>query len=156
MGSFRLWGDGVERIRIAETDQDIRACFPVMRQLRPHLVEQDFVARVRRQGAGGFVLALLENDGEVQAVAGYRLIENLANGRVLYVDDLVTDSNERSRGHGRRLLEWLVERARESGCDTLELDSGVQRHAAHRFYLTHRLEVSSYHFRLRVHDRDPA
>jgi hypothetical protein len=31
----------------------------------------------------------------------------------------------------------------------VELDSGVQRHDAHRFYLTNRMVISSYHFRLR-------
>lgn len=135
-------------IRRAATDGEILRCFPVMHQLRPHLAEPDFVDRVRRQELGGYRLASLEEGGEVRAVAGYRLLDNLVSGRVLYVDDLATDASVRSRGYGSSLLRWLVEEARREGCQTLELDSGVQRFEAHRFYLANRMVISSHHFRL--------
>lgn len=138
----------MDPIRLARSDDDIRRCFPVMRQLRTHLDAGDFVPAVRRQFAGGYHLALLESGGDVRAVAGYRFLDNLASTRVLYVDDLVTDAAERSHGYGAALLAWLVDRAREEECHTLELDSGVQRFDAHRFYLTHRMVISSHHFRL--------
>lgn len=118
-----------------------------MRQLRPHVPAEAFVATVRRQFSGGYRLALLERAGSVRAVAGFRLIENLVGGRVLYVDDLVSDADARSRGHGGALLEWLRERAREEGCNFLELDSGVQRSGAHRFYFANGMSISSFHFR---------
>ncbi len=137
-------------VRDATTDEEIFRCFPVMRQLRPHLVESEFVATVRRQMDGGYILAFLEDEGEVRAVAGYRLTENLHSSRFLYVDDLVTDSASRSRGHGGRLLDWLVERARAAGCRSLQLDSGVQRFDAHRFYHVNRMTISSYHFRVEL------
>ena len=133
-------------IALAETDTAIARCFPVMAQLRPHLVEADFVARVRRMQGEGFHLAFLEGDGAVRAVAGYRYQDKLFSGKNLYVDDLVTDTTQRSRGHGRALLAWLVAEARARGCDNFELDSGVQRHDAHRFYLRERMKISSYHF----------
>jgi GNAT superfamily N-acetyltransferase len=135
-------------IRIAQTDVELARCFPVMRELRPHLAEAEFLPRIRRQQAGGYELAYLEQDGAVWATAGFRLLDNLATGRVLYVDDLVTVAAARSRGHGAALLDWLVARARAADCATLELDSGVQRFDAHRFYLGRRMYISSHHFRL--------
>lgn len=133
-------------IALAEIDAAIARCFPVMHQLRPHLVEADFVARVRAMQAEGFHLAFLADDGAVRAVAGYRYYSKLHSGRNLYVDDLVTDGTQRSCGHGRALLEWLCAEARAHGCDQLELDSGVQRFEAHRFYFRERMHVSAYHF----------
>jgi GNAT superfamily N-acetyltransferase len=134
-------------IALAETDADIARCFPVMSQLRPHLREADFVPRVRRMQREGFHLAFLADDsGTVRAVAGYRFQDKLFSGKNLYVDDLVTDTKERSRGHGRVLLTWLVQQARAQGCDNFELDSGVQRADAHRFYFRERMHVSSFHF----------
>ena len=123
----------------AQTDSEIARCFAVMAQLRPHLVAPEFVRQV-------FHLAALEDDGVVRAVAGYRFQEKLLSGQNLYVDDLVTDSTHRSRGHGRRLLAWPVTEARAHGCVQLELDSGVQRFDAHRFYFRERMHVSAYHF----------
>ena len=135
-------------IRLATTDDEVQRCFPVVQQLRTHLHEQEFLATIRRQEAGGFRLAFLEDDGHVRAVAGFRVMDNLFSGRVLYVDDLVTDEAARSRGHGRALLAWLAEQARSADCRSLELDSGVQRFDAHRFYLTNRMAISAHHFRL--------
>lgn len=50
-------------ITLADTDTQIAACFPVMAQLRPHLVEADFVARVLVMRAQGFQLASLSDGG---------------------------------------------------------------------------------------------
>jgi GNAT superfamily N-acetyltransferase len=140
----------VSSIHLAESDQEIAACFPVMRELRAHLVEADFVAMVRRQQSGGYRLAYLREGGEIRAVAGFRLLENLVSGRLLYVDDLVTSSTERSKGYGKILLAWLTDRARAERCSCLELDSGVQRFDAHRFYLTNRMIISAHHFVLKL------
>ena len=137
-------------VQLAETDADIHRCFPVIAELRPHLVEAQFVARVRRQqGESGFQLAFVE-DGGVKSVAGFRVAEFLAWGKILYVDDLISTSAERSKGHGKLLLDWLVARARAAGCAQFHLDSGVQRFEAHRFYLRERMIISAHHFSLNL------
>jgi GNAT superfamily N-acetyltransferase len=99
----------------------------------------------------GYKLACLV-DGEVKAVAGFRISECLAWGKVLYVDDLVSKSGERSKGYGGELLDWLIEYAKDKGCDQFHLDSGVQRFAAHRFYLNKRMEITCHHFGLKLED----
>ncbi len=117
-----------------------------MRQLRPHLREEEYLEVVHRLRRSGYRLAFVAEGGEVQGVAGFRVIEFLAYGKFLYVDDLVTTENARSRGYGKRMLDWLVGVAREEGCWSLQLDSGVQRHDAHRFYFREGMKISSYHF----------
>lgn len=134
----------------APSDDQILSCFPVLRQLRPQLPQADFLNRVRRQMATGYRLACVEERGRPVAVAGYRILENLAWGRFLYVDDLVTDAAHRSQGYGEQLFAWLVEEAKSQGCEELHLDSGVERFAAHRFYLRQRMEITSHHFALRL------
>jgi GNAT superfamily N-acetyltransferase len=135
---------------LAETDSDIAACFTVMRQLRPQLVEDEFVSRIRSQMAQGYRLARCDADGRPVAVAGYRVLENLAWGQFLYIDDLVSDEEHRSEGHGERLFGWLIAEAQRLGCGQLHLDSGVQRFAAHRFYLRQRMDITSHHFAIKL------
>ena len=86
----------------------------------------------------------------MRAVAGYRFLDSLFSGKDLYVDDLVTRERNRSKGFGAHLLDWLIEQAREHGCESLELDSGVQRFDAHRFYFSKRMSISSYHFPIKI------
>lgn len=130
----------------ADTEETIMKCYPVMVQLRPHLTEPEFILRVRRQQSDGYRLAYLEQDSRICAVAGFRYAEGLGWGRYCYVDDLVTDSDERSHGFGGMLFDWLVTHAREAGCEQIHLDSGVQRFSAHRFYLAKRMSISCHHF----------
>jgi GNAT superfamily N-acetyltransferase len=133
------------------TDAEILGCWPLFRVLRPHLVEGELVGRVRRQESEhGYALIWVEEAGVPVALAGFRVMEFLAWGRVLYVDDLVTDEARRGRGHGGRLLDWLLEEARRRDCAELHLDSGVQRFAAHRVYHSRRLEIRSLHFSRRL------
>lgn len=132
--------------KLAETSEQIARCYAVMRQLRPHVSEVSFVPRVQTQIAQGFRLAYLEHEGLVVAVAGFRIMEVLASGRTLYVDDLVTSEAHRSQGFGRELLHWLEQHARDQGCETFSLDSGTQRWEAHAFYFRERMRVTSFHF----------
>ena len=136
------------RIRKAESDAELRKCFPILAELRPHLSESDFLAQVQRQRTAGYEIVCVEQSGKITCIAGYRISENLAWGKFLYVDDLVTAEKNRSQGHGDRLFVWLVAEARAHGCDQFHLDSGVQRFDAHRFYLANRMVISSHHFRL--------
>jgi GNAT superfamily N-acetyltransferase len=139
------------RIRVAQTDEEIGACHDVMAVLRPHIDGDRFVERVRRQiEEHNYSLVYVEAEGAVRAVAGFRVSESLAWGAFLYVDDLVTAEADRSKGYGEALLCWLTEQARERGCQELHLDSGVQRFAAHRFYLRHRMEIASHHFSMKL------
>src|SRR5439155_90315 len=143
------------RIAIATTPEEIGRCHSVMRELRPLFQEtEQFVERVHRQQKEGYQLAFLESDGEVCAVAGYRILESLFSGKFLYVDDLVTRESDQSRGFGGQLLDWLIEQARAQSCENLELDSGVQRFDAHRFYFSKRMSISSYHFRIKVDQKE--
>lgn len=134
-------------IRIAFTQDEIEACFPALHELRPYLLEHEFVARVHLQMKNhGYVLVYIASHNQVVAVAGYRVAEFLAWGRIFYVDDLISRSAFRNRGYGGMLLDWLLEKAKELSCDQFHLDSGVTRHDAHRLYLSRKLQISSHHF----------
>ena len=135
-------------VKLADSDADLRRCFPVMRQLRPHFdTEEAFIGQVRRQMAQErWRLAFVEDADAVVAVAGFRLLECTATGKTLYVDDLVTREDQRSKGHGETLMRWLEDRARKAGCQTFSLDSGTQRTGAHKFYFRMGMTIPSFHF----------
>ena len=138
-------------IREVSTPEAIVRCYPVLSQLRPHLTAEKLVAQIQEQRATQHyhLVAVLLDEVPV-AVAGYRLGLCLSWGRFLYVDDLITDDAHRSGGHGGMLLDWLVDEGRRQGCGEFHLDSGVQRFAAHRFYLTKRMDITAHHFAMKL------
>jgi GNAT superfamily N-acetyltransferase len=119
---------------------------PVLRQLRTHL-DAGSLAAVYAEGHPQGLRFLVAYDGDrCVGVAGWRILALTFAIRKLYVDDLVTASDGRSKGVGHALLAELEARARAAGCTVLDLDSGVQRHDAHRFYFRERMHISSHHF----------
>jgi GNAT superfamily N-acetyltransferase len=127
-------------------DPHWESALPVLRELRPHLT-QELLEQVLREGSGqGLRFTALIENGRCVAIAGWRVIANTSAIRKLYVDDLSTTAAERSSGHGNALLTELIKRGRELGCQSIDLDSGVQRYEAHRFYLRERMNITSHHF----------
>jgi GNAT superfamily N-acetyltransferase len=137
-------------VALHSADARWASALPVLQELRPHLTEQ-LLEQVLREGAQqGLRFTAVFAGERCVAVAGWRLVANTSAIRKLYVDDLSTAASERSRGYGRMLLNELRERAVAAGCHSLELDSGVQRFDAHRFYLRERMNITAHHFDLRL------
>jgi GNAT superfamily N-acetyltransferase len=134
-------------IRRVESDEQILSTRSVMLELRPSIEPGDYLPRVRRMmQSDGYRLAAAYEDGVCRAVAGYRFMEMLHCGPLLYVDDLNSEPQQRSKGFGRALLDWLKQEARGRGCAQLQLDSGVHRPRAHRFYFREGLVITAFHF----------
>ncbi len=70
-------------VRIAHTEADVRACYPVMAQLRPHLDEERFVEQVFRQEKQGYRLAYLSEGSTVHAVLEQHALEPVPSVRSL-------------------------------------------------------------------------
>jgi GNAT superfamily N-acetyltransferase len=119
---------------------------PVLMELRPHLTPESF-AHVYSEGhPQGLRYTAVYADGRCVAVAGWRFVATTVALRKLYVDDLVTASDQRGRGVGAALLSELESRAREAGCGVLDLDSGADREDAHRFYFREGMVIRGLHF----------
>ncbi|HEY0963557.1 MAG TPA: GNAT family N-acetyltransferase [Pseudomonadales bacterium] len=141
----------VPKMKVAESDEEIAACFDVMKELRENLNREEFLSTIRIMKEEGYILSYLEFDGEVTSVAGFRICFNLAaEGRALYIYDLVTSQWHRSKGYGARLLDAVRDYASQRGCTVIHLDSGVFRYKAHKFYLTHGFEIRAHHFLQRL------
>ncbi len=119
---------------------------PLIRALRPALTAEDFSAFAAQAHAQGLVFtAAYDAAGRCRGVAAHRVLAT-SRGRVLFVDDLVTAREHRSRGVGRLLMDELAVRAARAGCARIELDSGTANHGAHRFYHAWRMSISALHF----------
>jgi GNAT superfamily N-acetyltransferase len=143
----------IRELAPGETHRAARALL----ELRPHHGAAEAIAAAAdAQRAAGYRLAASFDAGEedAAAVAGFRIAENLAWGRHLYVDDLSTRADRRGRGHGGALMRWLAREACRAGCGELHLDSGVgpDREDAHRLYFNSGLRIASYHFARAVGD----
>ena len=139
---------------IAQSDADIRRCIPAMLALRAHLTADEAFDKIRFQQANeGFVLAFVDEGDATKpspAVVGYRTLNFLHSGKTIYIDDLSTLPEGRGKGYAGLLVDFVVEQARQSGCQCVSLDSGQNpaRYNAHRLYLKKGFNITSHHFNL--------
>lgn len=118
-----------------DTEEKIRRAFPVMHQLRTHLTETDYVELVEEaRETDNYVIYALYDDSRIVAVVGFKPMTTLYYGRFVWVCDLVTDSNSRSKGYGEKLLSFVHDWAKQNGYTSVALSSGLSREAAHSFY----------------------
>ena len=81
-------------------------------------------------------LLVAECGGRVVATLALGVVANLSHrGRPwAFVENVVVDEAERSKGYGEVLMRHAIERARAAGCYKLVLTSNKRRRHAHRFY----------------------
>lgn len=133
-----------------EDEQGVRRFFPLFSVLRPHLVEASFVECVQMQANEGYRVVYVEVGGNPVAASGFRVANFLAWGKVLYIDDLVTEPLQKRQGFAGALLDWLVAQAKVLRCDAVHLDTGYARHDAHRLYLNKGFVMSSHHMQKKL------
>jgi len=92
--------------------------------------------RLRSAIAGEGSTILLAADGErlVGICSAYIDLLSVRFGLRCWVEDLAVDPERRSEGIGAALLAAAREWAAAEGASHLELDSGIARPDAHRFY----------------------
>jgi ribosomal protein S18 acetylase RimI-like enzyme len=135
------------QIQTAQTEKDILKCWKALKELRTHLTEENFVELIKNMIAEGYRLAFIEGDaGYAESVVGFRYLQFTFCGKHFYIDDLSTLPEARGKGYAARLLDHVCELAKQKGYEHVTLDSGHQRHAAHRLYLNKEFTISSHHF----------
>ena len=134
------------KVSLVETKESLQTAAKILLQLRLHYSLASLITQIEKQQQQGYQLALAELEGNPACVAGFITGENLAWGRFLDVDDLVTAEDCRSKGAGKAVIDWLKQHAREIGCRELHLDSGMQRKDAHRFYEREGMTATGLHF----------
>ncbi|RFU60144.1 GNAT family N-acetyltransferase [Bacillus sp. V59.32b] len=123
------------KIKELTNESEWKQAFPVMKQLRTHLDEKTYLDLVKEsQEKDDYKMFALFEEGKIAAVTGFMPMVTLYNGRFIWVCDLVTDQNQRSKNYGEQLLSYVHKWAQENGYHLVSLSSGLQRADAHRFY----------------------
>ena len=131
---------------MADTDQKINMCWEVIHELRPHLIEADFVSLIKQLQQDKFTMIFIEESGRAVGAACFVEGVKLHRGKFIYIDDLSTLPSHRGKGLGTLLLDWIFDYAEKNSFNQVHLDSGVQRFDAHRLYLKYGFNITSHHF----------
>ena len=133
----------------AATKTDIEICKEAILEFRSNLDPETVVDQVFQMiETEGFELAFIPNEDNTKAAAfiGYRNLNLLRTGPMIYIDDLFTFSEFRGRGYAGALLDHVASQAANAGIKSIHLDSGYALHTAHRLYLNKGYYLACNHF----------
>jgi hypothetical protein len=75
-------------IKAAENENDYLKCWKVIKELRPHLTESEYLSMMNEMKSEGYRLAYIEDGGIAASAIGFRYLQFMFNGKHFYIDDL--------------------------------------------------------------------
>lgn len=135
-------------VQTVKTTSDIIFCRDVIKGLRPDLDINSFVSQIIEMMKEGYQLLYIADDNNEKAAGfiGFRSLQMLRTGKIIYIDDLFTLPAYRGRGYARTLLGHVHQLAKTTGIKSVHLDSGYLKHDAHRLYLNKGYILECLHF----------
>ncbi|MES2025709.1 MAG: GNAT family N-acetyltransferase [Pseudomonadota bacterium] len=89
------------------------------------------------------LIAVANIDGVIAGMALISIGSPDASTPYASLDDLIVHPDYRGAGLGHQLIVWVEQQMLARGIKRLFLESGVENHAAHRFFKTHGFQAVS-------------
>jgi len=96
----------------------------------------------------GYQLLVAEDKDEILGTMVFLVVPNLAHQASPWalVENLIIDPKQQRRNIGRKLMEHVINRAKDEGCYKIILNSNKRRRGAHKFYRSLGFEATSHGF----------
>ena len=112
---------------------DLESGARIFKKIRSYPDYSVYVAKMNGRIIGAFELLIMDNLAHRGTPSGI-------------IEDVVVDEKFRSKGIGRKMMEYAMDRCREKGCYKLVLSSNLRRDRAHRFYESLGFKKHGYSF----------
>jgi ribosomal protein S18 acetylase RimI-like enzyme len=118
------------------SDDNKKDFYDLLKHLRMELTFIEFESIYNEAKASTqYELIGVELDNQLVALMGYRILFDFVHGKHLYIDDLVTSTEMRSKGFGAKLLGHAEKIASSLGCRRIRLCTGTDNDRGQSFYL---------------------
>ncbi|WP_299113284.1 GNAT family N-acetyltransferase [uncultured Winogradskyella sp.] len=67
-------------------------------------------------------------------------------GKSVELDHVYISDEYRSKGLGKKFMQWINNYCQSIGCNSMELNTYVNNYPSHKFYYNEGMEIWGYHF----------
>ena len=121
--------------KLLTTEEQWKRALPLWKQLRSDLCEKTCLSRRQDMLASGYLLfGLFDDSGKLVSLASAIIYPHVTRGLNLWIHDLVSDKELRSRGYGEKLMHDVEEYARSKKCSRVCVHTDNTNTNARRFY----------------------
>ena len=118
----------------------------VIRELGPNTTEEWYKQMLSEMLPLGYGQAAIFEENKCIGISGYWINTKLYSGKYLEMDNVVVLPEYRSKGIGKLLCDWCINKAKENNCKKVMLDAYLENEKAHKFYEREGFIKRGYHF----------
>jgi len=134
-------------IKDLETKNVMMDAFPLIHQMYKKMDYKGFESALDEMILNNnYKMVAGFHDEKMIAISGYWIARMLYCGRYLQASNLVVDENFRGCGAGKKILNYLENKARKLGCDKMVLDSYSENKKSHSLYFREDFYIRGFHF----------
>ena len=120
--------------------------FPIIKELYPDFTMQKYESLLDEMLPINYKQLIVKENEQTIALAGFWIASKLWCGKYLELDNVIVHPNHRSKGIGKIMTEYLVEKAIKNNCTMAVLDAYTGNFAAQKFYMNHGFVPKGFHF----------
>lgn len=118
----------------------------IIQQLQSSLTLEEYKTMLPEMLKNGYGQVAVFDNEKCIGISGYWIGTKLYSGKYLEMDNVVIDENYRSKGIGKLLCDWCINKAKENNCKKVMLDAYLENEKAHKFYEREGFIKRGYHF----------
>jgi len=118
----------------------------IVQQLQTQLTLEEYKQLLPEMLSKGYGQVAVFDGNKCIGISGYWINAKLYSGKYLEMDNVVIDENYRSKGIGKLLCDWCLNKAKANNCQTVMLDAYLENEKAHKFYEREGFIKRGYHF----------
>jgi len=126
-----------------ERVQDI---LPLLYKIYPSINPDDIKERLDLVARSDWQCEIIEQEGAIIALSGYRIMHRFCYGKFMYIDHFVVDDAYRGSSTTMSLLDHLVALAERKGCESIILDTFITNSKAQKLWLNNKFQIVGFHF----------
>ncbi len=128
------------------TKEEMLQQLPIIQQLYEGYTLEKYNLLLDEMLPINYKQVIIKENNETVGLAGFWIASKLWCGRYLELDNVIVHPNHRSKGIGKILTNYLVDKAIEKDCTMVVLDAYTTNFAAHKFYINHGFVPKGFHF----------
>lgn len=127
-------------------EEEIEKCWEVISLLRPHLDQNNWIKIILEMMKNEkYSIAAIADENKFVAFAGYRMMNSLHSGHIIYIDDLCTLETHRGKGLATQLLDYVEDISRKMNLDAVVLDTDFHNNTAQKVYFKNGFKLVAVH-----------
>lgn len=125
----------------------INTIIPLMLKLNNHKISEAVLKqRFAEMVTQNYECAALHDGDKLIGIAGMWFCTRHYSGRSVELDHVIIDDAYRKKGLGKQFMKCIYDYVAQTGYQSIELNTYVQNHPSHKFYMNEGFEILGYHF----------